>query len=83
MQGISNYPAPADSHGTFCAGLAHGVAAEADLIAIACFRDHHGTQATIARAIAYAADPTQEIPGADPAVANIFICACIRVTAVL
>jgi thermitase len=44
-----------------------GVAHKADLIAVACFRDHLGTQATMARAIAYAADPTQEVPGANPA----------------
>jgi thermitase len=67
VQGISTFPAPADSHGTFCAGLAHSVANQADLIAIACFRDHEGTQATMARAIAYAADPTQEVAGANPA----------------
>ena len=58
VQGLSDYPVPADSHGTFCAGLAAGragVANEAGLIALACFRDHLGTQETLARAIAYAA----------------------------
>jgi len=57
FQDISNYPAPADSHGTFCAGLARSVAPEAGLIALGCVRDHLGTQATMARAIAYAAGP--------------------------
>jgi hypothetical protein len=61
---------PDGAHGTFCLGMAGarmnnargvcGSAAEADLLAIACLNDQVGTQATLARAVAYAADPTQE-----------------------
>ena len=68
---------PNGNHGTFCAGMAAaranngengcGVANQADLVAIACLGDQVGTQATLARAISYAADPSQEIAGADPA----------------
>ncbi len=36
-------------------------------IAVACLGDQVGTQATLARAIAYAADPTQEVAGANAA----------------
>ena len=64
---------PADNHGTFCLGMAgsrftsapkvFGSAPECDLIPIACLEDQVGTQATLARAIAYAADPTTEEPG--------------------
>lgn len=63
-------------HGTFCAGMAAaranngqggcGVANQADLTVVACLGDQVGTQATLARAIAYAADPTQEVPAANP-----------------
>jgi thermitase len=68
---------PFGNHGTFCAGMAVarannggdgcGLANEADLIAISCLPDQAGTQATLARALAYAADPTMEVDGADPA----------------
>lgn len=61
---------PDDTHGTFCMGLAAaekdngihgcGVAPEANLMAIACRRDQLGTQITLARAVAFAADPTVE-----------------------
>jgi thermitase len=61
---------PDGDHGTFCAGmaLAHsrdksggcGAAPEARLIAVACAPDQVGSQLTLARAIAYAADPTRE-----------------------
>jgi len=61
---------PDAPHGTFCLGMAGarmnnkrggcGSAPEADLIAIACLDDQIGTQATLARAVAYAADPTRE-----------------------
>lgn len=64
---------PADDHGTFCLGMAgarftsaasvFGAAPECDLIPIACVDDQVGTQATLARALAYAADPTTEEPG--------------------
>jgi thermitase len=57
-------------HGTFCMGMAGarmnnarggcGSAPEADLIAVACLNDQIGTQTTLARAVAYAADPTRE-----------------------
>ena len=68
---------PGGNHGTFCAGMALarmnngegivGVAPEADFLAVACLGDQVGTQVTLARAIAYAADPTQEVGGANPA----------------
>lgn len=61
---------PSGDHGTFCMGMAGarmdnglggcGSAPEADLLAIACLTDQIGTQPTLARAIAYAADPTTE-----------------------
>jgi thermitase len=37
-----------------------GSAPRADLIAVACLTDQIGTQTTLARAVAYAADPTRE-----------------------
>lgn len=61
---------PNGNHGTFCMGMAGarmdnnrggcGSAPEASLLAIACLGDQVGTQVTLARAIAYAADPTTE-----------------------
>lgn len=61
---------PDGAHGTFCLGMAGarannnrgvcGSAPEADLLPIACAPDQVGTQATLARAVAYAADPTTE-----------------------
>ncbi|MBM3456977.1 MAG: hypothetical protein FJX77_00360 [Armatimonadetes bacterium] len=61
---------PDVSHGTFCMGMAGarmnngrggcGSAPEADLIAIACLKDQIGTQTTLARAVAYAANPGTE-----------------------
>ncbi len=75
VQGLAGFPD--GDHGTFCAGMAiarannaeggSGVASQADFVAIACLVDQIGTQSTLARAIAYAADPTQEIGGANPA----------------
>jgi thermitase len=68
---------PNNAHGTFCLGMAGarlnngrggcGSAPEADLLAIACLDDQIGTQATLARAVAYAADPTRENPQASAA----------------
>lgn len=68
---------PDESHGTFCMGMAGarmnnnrggcGVAPEADLLAIACLGDQIGTQVTLARAVAYAADPSREDGTASPA----------------
>ena len=60
---------PDGAHGTFCMGMAGarlnnrggcGSAPESELIAIACMNDQIGTQSTLARAVAYAADPTRE-----------------------
>lgn len=61
---------PNGNHGTFCMGMAGarvnnklggcGSAPESDLLAIACLTDQVGTQTTLARAVAYAADPTSE-----------------------
>jgi hypothetical protein len=75
IQGLIGFPT--GNHGTFCSGMAIaranngengcGVANEADFLAVACLGDQVGTQATLARAVAYAADPTQEVPGANPA----------------
>lgn len=61
---------PNGSHGTSCLGMAGarhnngrggcGSAPLCDLIAVACLGDQIGTQLTLARAVAYAADPTTE-----------------------
>lgn len=71
---------PSGNHGTACAGMAGGradngrgacgVAWASDTSMIACLKDQVGTQATLARAIAQAADPSLELgeeagPGAD------------------
>ena len=68
---------PDSNHGTFCAGMVGarhnngrggcGAAPESDLVLVACMDDQVGTQTTLARAVAYAADPSTEVPGADPA----------------
>lgn len=68
---------PGGDHGTFCAGMVGarqnnarggcGAAPECDLMLIACFDDQVGTQTTLARAVSYAADPSTEVAGADPA----------------
>jgi thermitase len=68
---------PGGSHGTFCAGMAGaranngvggcGAAPEAGLLLIGVLNDQVGDQATLARAVAYAADPSTEVEGADPA----------------
>jgi len=68
MQGIAGMP---DSdHETFCAGIVGarhnnghggcGIAPECELILIAALPDQVGTQTTLARAVAYAANPTNE-----------------------
>lgn len=66
---------PDSDHGTFCAGLVGarhngiggvGAAPESELMLVACLGDQVGTQTTLARALAYAADPSMEIPAADP-----------------
>jgi thermitase len=67
---------PDSDHGTFCAGMVGaradehggvGAAAECELMLVACLGDQVGTQTTLARAVAYAADPRTEVPTADPA----------------
>lgn len=68
---------PDEDHGTFCAGMVGarrensaggvGAAPDCDLVLIACLTDQVGTQTTLARAVAYAIDPSTEDPGADPA----------------
>ncbi len=68
---------PDSNHGTFCAGMVGarhnngrggcGAAPDSSLVLIACMNDQVGTQTTLARAVAYAANPTTEVPGADPA----------------
>jgi subtilisin family serine protease len=72
---LTNFPG--GSHGTFCAGMAGaranngaggcGAAPEADLLLIGVLNDQVGTQATLARAVGYAADPSTEVDEADPA----------------
>ncbi len=74
IQSEQNFPM--DRHGTFCAGMALaranndeagcGAAFDANFTAIACLEDSIGTQSTLARAVAYAADPSTEIANADP-----------------
>jgi subtilisin family serine protease len=64
---------PKHDHGTFCMGLAAagrdnggdgcGVAPDARLMAIACATDQTTTQFTLARAVAFAADPRTERAG--------------------
>ena len=68
---------PGSDHGTFCAGMVGarhnnarggcGAAPECQLMLIACLVDQVGTQTTLARAVAYAANPSTEVAGADPA----------------
>lgn len=67
---------PNGNHGTFCLGMAGarannarggcGSAPEADLIAVACLGDQIGSQVTLARAVAYAANPATEDATATP-----------------
>ncbi|MGE3467256.1 MAG: S8 family serine peptidase [Pyrinomonadaceae bacterium] len=72
-QTLTSYPD--DDHGTFCAGMAAarsnngtdgcGSAPGCELMLLASRGDQVGTQATLARAVAYAADPRLEIAGAN------------------
>ena len=67
---------PGGDHGTFCAGMVgarqgngvgvSGAAPECNLMLLACLVDQVGNQLTLARAVAYAADPSGEVAGADP-----------------
>ena len=76
---------PDDHHGTFCAGMVGaradngqggcGAAPECVLMVIACLPDQIGSQTTLARTIAYAADPSLEDPAA-AAAAGADIIAC-------
>ncbi|MBL8679540.1 MAG: S8 family serine peptidase [Myxococcales bacterium] len=74
---------PTDDHGTFCAGMVGarankqggcGAAPECELVAIACLEDQVGTQLTLARAIAYAADPSREVPDSKERGADVISC---------
>jgi len=67
---------PVSDHGTFCAGIVgarqsnglgvSGAAPECELLLVACLDDQIGTQTTLARAVAYCANPALEVPGASP-----------------
>lgn len=74
---------PTDDHGTFCAGMVGarankqggcGAAPECELVAIACLEDQVGTQLTLARAIAYAADPSREVADSKERGADVISC---------
>jgi hypothetical protein len=82
-QTLRNFPD--NDHGTFCAGMAGarhnndrdgcGSAPECDLMLLATRTDQVTTQATLARAIAYAADPRMEIRGEDVGTAaDVIVC---------
>lgn len=68
VESLSQYPN--SEHGTFCAGITLaradnerggcGIANQSDFLPIAALPDQVGSQATLARAIAYAADPSKE-----------------------
>ncbi len=74
-QTLTGYPD--NNHGTFCAGMVGarhnngragcGSAPECELMLLSARNDQVGTQATLARAVAYAADPRLEVPGASVA----------------
>jgi thermitase len=74
VQGTNGYP-PGD-HGTLCAGMAIaradnacagcGVAHLAEFMAVSCADDELDDQVTLARAIAYATDPRNEVATAGP-----------------
>jgi subtilisin family serine protease len=82
-QTLTNYPG--NDHGTFCAGMVAarhingvdgcGSAPECELMLLASQGDQVGTQATLARAVAYAADPRLEVAAADVAAgADVISC---------
>jgi thermitase len=74
---------PDNNHGTFCAGIVGarhnnavggcGAAPECALMLIACLGDQVGTQTTLARAVAYAANPTNENVGTAADGADILV----------
>lgn len=74
---------PGGDHGTFCLGMAGarmnnnrggcGSAPEAELLAFACAPDQVGTQATLARAVACAADPRTEDPASTATGADVVV----------
>ncbi len=74
-QTLAGYPD--NDHGTFCAGMVGarhnnaragcGSAPECELMLLAARGDQVGTQATLARAVAYAADPRMEVATASVA----------------
>ncbi|GGX36512.1 S8 family serine peptidase [Streptomyces lomondensis] len=73
VQGTSGMPDK--DHGTFCAGLVGarhngaggtGAAPECSLMLLAVLPDQIGSQTTLARAVAYATDPSTEISGIGP-----------------
>jgi subtilisin family serine protease len=76
---VARYP---DSiHGTCCAGMvgarpigqpASGIAPETRLSLVACLSDSVGTQTTLARAVAFLADPSSE--GSTDAAADVIVC---------
>jgi thermitase len=75
---------PDSDHGTFCAGMVGGrstssggtgAAPECDLLLLACLPDQVGTQVTLARAVAYTADPSTETASAPAGEgADILVC---------
>ncbi|WFB11206.1 S8 family serine peptidase [Streptomyces sp. LX-29] len=76
---------PDSDHGTFCAGMVGarrdnglggvGAAPDCELTLLACLEDQVDTQTTLARAVAYAANPAMELPEADPADgADVLVC---------
>ncbi|MBJ8149475.1 S8 family peptidase [Bacillus cereus] len=75
VDSLSQYPN--NRHGTFCAGIALaradnetggcGIANQAEFIPISALSDQIGSQVTLARAVAYAADPLQENVNAEGA----------------
>ncbi len=74
-QTLTGYPD--NDHGTFCAGMVGarhnngragcGSAPECELMLLGALGDQVGTQATLARAVAYAADPRLEVAAASVA----------------
>jgi subtilisin family serine protease len=80
-QGTSGMPD--SNHGTFCAGIVGarhnnrnggcGIAPECELTLIACLGDQVGSQTTLARAVAYAANPRNENVGTEADGADILV----------